>query len=36
MVYILAYQKSQFGHILEGFEKVGIFYGDLEYFVALW
>jgi hypothetical protein len=31
-------QKSQFGQILEGlgFENVGIFYGPLEYFTAIW
>jgi hypothetical protein len=31
-------QKSQFGKILEGLriEKVGIFYGHLEYFAPIW
>jgi hypothetical protein len=36
-VYI-AYQKSQFGFILEGLglKNVGIFYGHLGYFMVIW
>jgi hypothetical protein len=35
---IFSNQKSQFGYILEGLaiEDVGIFYGDLLYFTAIW
>jgi hypothetical protein len=37
MVYILAYQKSRFGYVLEGLviEIVGKFYGYLEYFPTI-
>jgi hypothetical protein len=33
-----SYQKSRFGHILEGLgaENVGIFYGHLVYFMDIW
>jgi hypothetical protein len=35
---LFSYLKSQFGYILEGpeMENVGIFYGHLEYFTAIW
>jgi hypothetical protein len=35
---IFSYQKCQFGYILEGrgMENVGIFYGLLEHFTAIW
>jgi hypothetical protein len=38
MVYIFAYQKSQFGYILEGLgmENVGIFYGYFACFGVIW
>jgi hypothetical protein len=31
-------QKSEFGKILEGLgiEKIGIFYGHLEFIIAIW
>jgi hypothetical protein len=35
---LFSYQKSQFGYILEGLgmENVGIFYGPLVHFTAIW
>jgi hypothetical protein len=38
MVYLVSYQKSQFECISEGLgmENVGIFFGHLEYFTAIW
>jgi hypothetical protein len=35
---IFSYQKSYFGYTMEGFkmENFGIFYGDLEYSMAIW
>jgi hypothetical protein len=38
MVYFHTKQKSQLGYIFEGLgmEHVGMFYGHLEYFTAIW